>query len=156
LSRVTFAQVVVRRPWPAAVQALGLSEDPVLLGSTAGPDARLQVSVQQQYQLVEADDAERGPWKVATRAYSYQLADSQGQEVAAWHWHPSGASPWRQPHLHVTGGRLGECHLPTGRVSLEGVLRLLLTELAVRPLRDDWLAVLDEAEAAFREWRTWS
>jgi hypothetical protein len=138
------------------VQALALSEDPVLLGSTGGSDVRLQLSVQQQYQLVEANDPERGPWKVATRAYRYELADSQGRELAGWHWHPGGSSPWRQPHLHVAGGRFGECHLPTGRVSLEEVLRLLLAELDVRPLRDDWPAVLDEVEAAFREWRTWS
>ena len=81
---------------------------------------------------------------------------SHGRELAGWHWHPGGSSPWRQPHLHVAGGRFGECHLPTGRVSLEEVLRLLLAELDVRPLRDDWPAVLDEVEAAFREWRTWS
>jgi len=133
-----------------------VSEDPILLGSTAGSDARLQLSVQQQYELVEVEDPDRGPWKVATRAYRYELSDSQGRELAGWHWHPSGSSPWRQPHLHLRGGRFGECHLPTGRVSLEAVLRLLLAELDVRPLRDDWLAVLDEAEAVFREWRTWA
>jgi hypothetical protein len=40
-------------------------------------------------------------------------------------------------------------------VSVESILRLLLKEFDVRPLRDDWASVLDATEEVFEQWRTW-
>jgi hypothetical protein len=156
VSCVTRAQVYVRPPRPDEVQALTISEDPVTLGTTGDPGARLRLSIQQQYQLVEVDDPERGPWKVSTRAYRYEVAEAQGLELLACHWHPAGKSRWKLPHPHVSGGRLHGMHLPSSRVSLEALLRVLLAELEVRPLRADWVAVLDAAEQAFADYRTWA
>jgi hypothetical protein len=156
LTCVTYAQVYVRSAQPAELQALAVSEDPIALGTTGGPDTRLSLSVQQQYQIVRHDDPDRGPWKVATRGYMYELANANGQELLAYHWHPLGQSRWRGPHLHVSEGRMAGFHLPSGRVSLEELLRLLLAEVGVRPLRPDWQAVLDETEDAFRRYRTWA
>lgn len=66
----------------------------------------------------------------------------------------------QRPHLHV-GAAMGPNaatilggHVPTGRVAMEDVLRLLI-ELGVQPRRDDWQAVLDETQSAFERWRSW-
>jgi hypothetical protein len=111
--------------------------------------------VRHEYALVETDDPERGPWKVETRAYFYRLDDADEHEIVSWHWHPRGRSREQRPHLHVKHSQLTGVHVPTGRVSVESVLRMLLAELDVRPCRPDWATVLDSAEAAFRRWRTW-
>lgn len=95
------------------------------------------------------------PWKVSTRAYRYRLDDASG-EVVSWHWHPLGRSAVREPHAHVAHGPLAGTHLPTRRVGLEAVLRFLLADLAARPRRTDWSAVLDQADAVFQAWETWA
>ena len=63
------------------------------------------------------------------------------------------------PHLHSSGGTLGKAiHLPTGRVSIESVLRLLLTDLTVKPTQqheNDYAEILWESERRFIEHRRW-
>jgi hypothetical protein len=157
LSCVTQAGLVYRRAWPGHVQALGVSEEPIRLRRTAGGQAP-SLSVEQQYDLVEAS-GEHGPWKVSTLAYRYRIDSAAADELALWHWHPKDRQgrPHRyaHPHLHAQAGQLAGLHLPTGRVSVEAVLRLLLNEFDVRPRRDDWQDVLAACEAAFERWRTW-
>jgi hypothetical protein len=51
---------------------------------------------------------------------------------------------------------LHKLHLPTGRVSIEAVIRFLIEDLEVAPLRDDWRAVLDRHEDLFRQTRSWA
>jgi hypothetical protein len=57
----------------------------------------------------------------------------QEERLFAYHWHPTGASPVTWPHLHVLdpASALRKVHLPTGRISLEEVLRLAVVEFAV-------------------------
>jgi hypothetical protein len=69
--------------------------DPVPL---TGRDA-LSLSVMQQYLLAESEGA-RGPWKVHTTAYLYEL-QLHDAELLVYHWHPSGVSPQTRPHLHI-------------------------------------------------------
>lgn len=59
---------------------------------------------------------------------------------------PPGAPPDPAVLVHGRGGRR-RAHLPTGRVSVESVLRLLLHDLDVTPRRDDWREVLDRGPA---------
>jgi hypothetical protein len=132
LSCVCPAQLVVGWAQPGDVQALTLSEDPVILQTTGERTQRLELSVQQQYRLVQVEDPERGPWKVSTLAYRYGVNDAQGRKLLGYHWHPLGKSRWKPPHLHVSEGRLAGLHLPSSRVSLEALLWLLLAELEVR------------------------
>ena len=141
---------------PAAVgdvEVLILSDDPVRVPVNTG--GALYLSVDQQYRLVEAEGPP-GPWKVSTRGYRYQLQADGGHELAAWHWHPFGRSREHRPHLHVGDGTLVGTHLPSGRVGVEAIFRLLLVELDARPRRPDWVHVLDEVDEAFRTWRTWA
>lgn len=94
--------------------------------------------------------------------YAYEILDLAGQEFLSYHWHPAGLSHVTEPHLHLSSrlrpvevastGRvphelsLADLHVPTGRVELADVVRLLIRELAVRPLRDDWEAVLSRRD----------
>jgi hypothetical protein len=105
----------------------------------------------------------RGLWTASTTEYIYRVSDERDDLLAAWHWHPmtqlSGDdAPW--PHLHAYGVRdtltLHKLHLPTGRVSLEAVIRFLVMDLDVAPRRADWRTVLDRREEQFRQARTWA
>jgi hypothetical protein len=152
LSCTSSANVVYRLPHASQVQTLTTSEAPIRLRTST--NAAFLLSADQQYQLVWSPDPKRGPWKVQTRAYRYRI-DREGEgELVSWHWHPPMGVPFA--HMHTPpAAQLHGLHLPTGRVSLEAVVRLLLAELDVRPCRQDWREVLDEAEDAFRTWRTW-
>lgn len=109
--------------------------------------SRLHLSVLMQYRLVEAE-GERGPWKVRTTAYFYEIDAADGREILSYHWHPEGRSSTVGPHLHLGAGAevgrtdLAQCHFPTGRIGLEEVLRLVITSFGVEPLRGDWGDVL--------------
>ena len=110
---------------------------------------------------IERAQGERGPWKVRTTAYFHALEDERSQEIIAYHWHPRLGSNFNFPHLHIgvgIGAALGEVHkyhIPTGRVALEDVLRLAITEFDVMPQRADWEDVLNEGQAAYEAWRSW-
>src|SRR5215470_12670467 len=116
---------------------------------TLGHDKRFALKLIQQYRIVEADD-ERGPWKVSTVAYYYHVETiaSPAQEVFAYHWHPHGRNTVTYPHLHLSSGagalqhNLIKAHLPTGRIAIEDVVRCVITQLDVVPLRQDWEAIL--------------
>jgi hypothetical protein len=138
------------------LEAVTTSQDPVSLHSSSLGD--LNLVLRHQFWVVKDEDAPRSRrWKVRTAAYFYQIDDASGAELVAWHWHPESGVAF--PHVHVSGGRLGKpVHLPTGRVSVESVLRLLLTELEVPPTRqhkDDYDRVLDVAEKDFIAYRSW-
>lgn len=156
LSCVTQAQLYYGGPDRAnELQALAVSENPIRLPRRSGP--ALWLSLQHQFVVVRTEDPRRGPWKVSSRAYRYRLDDGKRSELASWHWHPLGTSKQTRPHLHVPRAPLpAGHHLPTGRVSIESILRLVLAELDVRPQRDDWAGVLDQTEGPFEEYRTWA
>lgn len=112
---------------------------------------------------VESIDGEHGPWRVRTTAYLHALEDdSSHQEIIAYHWHPKQGSAFNFPHLHIErgiGADLGEIHkyhIPTGRVALEGILRLAINEFGVKERRADWREVIDETQAEFERGRSWS
>lgn len=97
---------------------------------------------------------------VQTTGYAYHLYDIQGTELLAYHRHPRGSGSRPEPHLHVRAtigeAHLSRMHLPTGRVSLEAFVRLLMMEFAISPLQTDWQQILDVAEQSFIETRMWA
>ena len=124
---------------------------------------RLHLSVTIHYEIVQTSDPQRGPWKVSTRKYMYHVVADDMTEVILFHWHPDGKSDEKEPHLHVGSSQLTptavvsrRTHLPTGRVSLESVLELLIQGFGVVPLRPDWQEILAASESDFHRWRTWS
>lgn len=133
------------------------SDDPIVLRSALGT---VGFQFGHQFRTVRASGhvARDQRWHVSTAAYSYQLYDENDAELIAWHWHPGTV---RRPHLHAPAGPIGKrMHVPTGRVSVEAVLRFLLTELDVHTRRpaDEVHEILDAAEDAFirhRRWHAW-
>jgi hypothetical protein len=47
-------------------------------------------------------------------------------------------------------------HIPTGRVSLESVIELLIQDFGVVPLSADWPATLATSRSHLHQWRSWS
>jgi len=107
-----------------------------------------------------------GDWRVSTMHYAYdvqrQRADASVPKVVAeFHFHPETPpdataeeiTHWvSYPHLHVET-RLDvvarKHHIPSGRVSLESVVRFLITQLGVTALRADWETTLVSMEESF-------
>ena len=110
---------------------------------------------------IELAGRESDLWKVRTSAYRHALEDQAGQEIIAYHWHPSQGSVYNFPHLHIgtgIGASLGDVHkfhIPTGRVALEDVLRLVIREFGVEAQRPDWEQVLWETQTDHEAGRTW-
>lgn len=93
----------------------------------------------------------------------YHVVTDDLTEVIAFHWHPNSHGGQQGPHLHVGSSQLTKgavvsrrTHVPTGRVALESVLDLLISDFGVVPLRSDWEKTLAASFARFRQWRTWS
>lgn len=97
--------------------------------------------------------------------YQYRLLDHNERELLVYHWQPGAEflGP-DHPHLHVSAALdaqtsavdrqaidLDKLHLPTGRVSLASVVRMLITEFRVAPQRPDWAAALERAERVFQD-----
>lgn len=120
----------------------------------------IYLAVAHQYRIIEDDPTTRGPWRVRSVGYSYILHGEEGKELFAYQWHPNSPSPVRTPHVHIgtalglTDPVLPKLHMPTGRVSLEQVIRLAV-ELGAEPIRSDWEEVLRKSEESFIQWRSW-
>lgn len=89
--------------------------------------------------------------------------NESGQELLAYHWHPTAGSRVRAPHLHVrasllpTDSVLQSAHLLTGYVVLEDVVQGLIEELSIRPRRrhhHDWSSILEQSRREFEVGRT--
>ncbi len=97
---------------------------------------------------VGSDFKGRGLWEAAVAAYSYLLNDRDHKEILAYHWHPDTRNSVDFPHMHLGAGtgmarrELFRAHLPTGRITLEDMVRLTIIEFGVQPYRDDWREVL--------------
>jgi hypothetical protein len=83
------------------------------------------------------------------------LLDRNQRELLVYHWHPESEGRY-YPHLHVSASLnaqvdaltrreidLDKLHIVTGPVSLQGFIRMLVTEFQIRPLRADWQARLE-------------
>lgn len=127
----------------------------LVVGGTCGlkRDPSLTLDIRMQYKIVEAS-GERGPYKVTITAYMYIVDDHRGREVFSYHWQPDGPKV-KFPYLHVEHPHFKKAHFPTGRISLEEVLRLLIVDFGVRPLRSDWDKILTETHQKFATYRTW-
>ena len=118
---------------------------PVALG---GP-SQLMLGLQQTYRIVESE-LSGAPWRVDAIDYDYAIYDVEEREVLLYHWHSVGNSSIATPHLHLKqGAQVGrtevrDAHLPTGDVSLNAILWVLIEEMGVRPRRSEWESILSE------------
>jgi hypothetical protein len=153
---ITDEGFVTRRPGSDGEQQTAAFQSGfTILERPSGDALRLELLL--RYVIVQAE-GERGLWKVSTREYIYEIADERDELVAAYHWHPqSGRITW--PHVHVYGARdsltLHKLHLPTGCIPVESIVRFLVEDLGVQPLRPNWDEIIIRREVASRQWRTW-
>jgi hypothetical protein len=139
------------------VHYLTTSEDPIRVPTDAG-GGYVYLSASQNFRY-DRHGRFPGEWKVTTLGYVYRVAlgPSQDDSIVAWHWHPSTKA---ECHVHsfsshgLLPGGLGELHLPTGRVSIEQILRFLILDLGVRA-RVGWEQAIGESEARFNEYKSW-
>ena len=147
-SSVRLSNLEVNQNYAAALNAFV----PVPL---RGPNS-LFLKVGQSFRIVRLAD-DRNSYDVQTISYVYVIAASEGRELFTFHWTPEETRPGMvtTPHMHVGAALLGQqqfirpgalhkAHIPTGPLSLAAIV-----ELGVTPLRSNWQAVLDRAEAAF-------
>ena len=121
------------------------------------------LSAIQTYRLIPDDRYEPDEWKATTRGYAYTAYDTvthAATKALAWHWHP-GSGGTDEPHMHiyrdgqVAGMDLDRLHFPAERVAFESVVKFVIDELKVTPLRDDWKDLIDSALERFVRFRTW-
>jgi hypothetical protein len=117
-----------------------------------GGSSGFRFDMQHRFSIELIDTTSNDPWQVETRMYEYRFLDRDERELLVYHWQPGPeyAGP-DAPHLHVSGSleaqvdartrrevELDKLHIVTGIVSLQAVVRMLITEFQVRPLRADW------------------
>lgn len=120
-------------------------------------DSLLRFSVVHEIEAVPSP----GGWHVATRNYAYGVERerdgdaSTPKTIIQFHHHPMPPDTQQPkgwvayPHIHVETGLTPvtrKSHIPSGFVSLPSVVRFLIMQLGVAPLRADWEAVLDGGE----------
>lgn len=156
LSCVEDTKITVSPRGKSAVgEVHALRADPITLPRPAGEPLRLELAL--QYEIIHRPEQARGErYKVRTRRYQYHLFTAAGAELVLFHWHPEPDK--LRPHTHAAGlsPLTKRMHIPSGRVTVESILRFALTDLAVRPNRGDWPDVLDDCEADFERFRTWA
>lgn len=145
--------------------AFGRTGEPVALRAKAGGPSGLLLDVRHLYAIVPDELAGARPaWRVTTRAYEYRILDSQEEELLVYHWQPEGVARGPDyPHVHVSATvsarvsadarqsfPLDKRHVPTGRVSLEAVVRFLIAEWGIAYRHRNWVARLNRTEDVFR------
>lgn len=118
-----------------------------------GTTARLYVR-----QVIVVDDAR---CRMESYVYRLQADESPKSWLIRWEYtrEPSRADySYPRAHLHVNGSffdgaPVGRLHIPTERLSLELVVRHLITDWDVKPRSDSWEAILDEPGKATGERR---
>jgi hypothetical protein len=108
---------------------------------------RLSLSLLFGYEVVKQPGIRDMRVAVRITDYMYQINLADGRELLAFQWHPDGQSWMREAHLHLgdslRGINLSKAHVPTGHVTLQSVLRFLIFDLRVDPIRTDWRDILD-------------
>lgn len=134
--------------------------------------SNLYLSIVQLYRVVEDEDLERGLWRATITQYVYTLRrastsweSDKPETLISYQWHPRPGARYNYPHLHLGAasgiGPAGESllsnksHIPTGRIAVEDVIRFAISQLGVRPLREDWSEVLDETQGRHERYRSW-
>ncbi|MDP9796738.1 hypothetical protein J2S43_005250 [Catenuloplanes nepalensis] len=114
-----------------------------------------------KYMLIKDDRENYGPLRVTTCGYDYSIRTTDGAAVLDYHWHPTGLSHEKRPHVHIGSAQLrsdavlsSKRHVYTGRVTFEAVVRELI-ELGVEPMSKDWGDLLDMCETPHLLHRSW-
>lgn len=136
------------------IHGLTLSNGPILISAEG-----VQLDIQLQYMIVKTDRTGKDSYRCSTRAYAYSLLSEYDHVLYAWHWHPFGNSSFAAPHVHprAVDPRLvpEKAHFPSGRMSMEEIIRAVITEMRAPTERDDWDSVLALNQGKFELYRSW-
>ena len=113
---------------------------------------KLGLAVSMRYEIIAADDPARGPWKVTTTGYMYDLLLNETAQYE-YHWHPISSSHEVRPHLHCSA--VGKGHIPTGRVMIEDVLNLAFQHGAEPRNETRWKKLDKRNREMFARGATW-
>lgn len=129
-------------------------------------EADVFFSAGQRFRIVEDKEIEHGPYRVHTVEYWYQIDCPEDSQVLTYHWKPESdtTSLEQAPHLHIGSSvvandaplmrkTFSKLHIPTGRVSIESIVRFLIIEIKVHPSVIEWETVLDEGQRLFDTFR---
>lgn len=111
----------------------------------------------QSFSVVQREDG----WKVQTEGYVYRIQTGTHPYVQ-YHWHPVGDYLKKRPHLHLNAQSgvlkqgLNKIHFPTGRMSIEELVRFLIEDIHASPLREDWNDILRANLDRFERYRSWA
>lgn len=112
----------------------------------------LILNLRQQYEVVVQRPRALGNNKVRVNRFTYRIdteIDRTVRELMSFHWNPAGGEVAPYCHMHVKAPDNGEwwpnfasIHLPASRVPVEDLVWMLINDLNVHPIRNDWEAVL--------------
>lgn len=121
---------------------------------------RLSLTVVESFVITSSSDAGQLQYRIETSEYSYQILTRAGSELLAFHWTPFAVGPEYRTHSHLHVGNVllddsapiqnfHKLHIPTGRIPLSSVIRLLIEEFGVQPRRENWREMLidDQSES---------
>jgi hypothetical protein len=142
------------------------TREPISLRHVNGGPSGLFLDLVHVFTIVEVD-LHRIPrqWRTTTLMYEYRLLDRDMRELLVYHWQPGASHRGPDhPHLHVSASLtaridarsdqqigLDKLHLPTGRVSFESVVRMVIEEFEIAPRRNDWRETLERTESVFHQ-----
>ncbi|MFT4038674.1 MAG: hypothetical protein QM692_10880 [Thermomicrobiales bacterium] len=106
------------------------------------------LDVRQQFSVLKVGAR---TWGISLRSYEFRLLDQLERELLVYHWQPGpGYRGPDHPHLCVSATLraqtdaittqrydLDKRHLPTGQVTLAMIVRMVIEEFEVAPLRAD-------------------
>lgn len=133
--------------WPRTLFAVN---GPVRLETEEYSQANFKLQFSHGYQMVPSENRRRLQSRVTGYTYSFRHDDEGGQEFLAYHWNPDPGQSVRYPHLHLEAGagigmvQLQKAHIPTGFIGIPELVALAIDGLGVKPLKDDWRAILEE------------
>lgn len=105
-------------------------------------------------------------WKLRTTEYRYRIQGTQDikdDDCLRWEYVSREVrdNAYCRHHLHLQGDYelgdrrrvpLADVHIPTGWVTVEEIIRFMITDLKVPSKSGDWEKLLCDSEAQFRAW----
>ena len=131
--------------------------------------SKLYLELDQHIDVVKVTTPKGDRYRVSTLRYIYAVWKDPHNCLIGWHYHPDLEVPFA--HVHVYDRKTEEekkagqkpfllhnMHIPSGRVSLEDVVRFAITELDVLPDKkreQDWEQVLKDTGSRFEANKSW-
>lgn len=113
-----------------------------------------KLELQFQLNVVSCDEG----FRMSTNRYIHEIKGPRSDvRVAAWHWHPDVKnSSVAYPHFHLPDKTpFSTKHFPSGRITVEEIIRFVITEMEAEPTNNRWAESLDESEALHKLHRSW-